>query len=104
MLLSCVLELLSCERCSFRTEIIAGGGFVSHHGPCQSVGTAPVPERREASMITTHALSILVLALALAFVLICAGFVYLQSRHSADLAAVSKRLDALEAGCRSEGR
>lgn len=55
-------------------------------------------------MITTHALSILVLALALAFVLICAGFVYLQSRHSADLAAVSKRLDALEAGCRPEGR
>lgn len=55
-------------------------------------------------MITTHALSILVLALALAFVLICAGFVYLQSRHSTDLAAVSKRLDALEAGCRSEDR
>lgn len=48
-------------------------------------------------MITAHALNILVLALALAFVLICAGFVYLQSCHTRDLAKVGERLDALEA-------
>ena len=45
-------------------------------------------------MITTHALSILVLALALAFVLICAGHVYLQGK----LNEVNARLDALEQG------
>lgn len=43
-------------------------------------------------MITTHVLSILVLALALAFVLICSGFVYLQR----EIAKASERIDALE--------
>lgn len=43
-------------------------------------------------MITTHALSILVLVLALAFVLICAGFVYLQH----ELSKANSRLDKLE--------
>ncbi len=45
-------------------------------------------------MITTHALSILVLALGLAFVLICAGHVYLQGK----LNEVNVRLAALEQG------
>lgn len=43
-------------------------------------------------MITTHALSILVLALALAFVLICTGFVYLQH----ELSKTNDRLAKLE--------
>ncbi len=48
-------------------------------------------------MITTHALSILVLALGLAFVLICAGHVYLQGK----LNEVNARLVALEQGADS---
>lgn len=47
-------------------------------------------------MISTHVLSILVLALALAFVLIAAATVYLQQVHQRDLAKVNERLCALE--------
>lgn len=50
-------------------------------------------------MITTHALTILVGALAFAFVLIGAGVVYLQRHIDEGLAKVNKRLDALEPGC-----
>ncbi len=49
-------------------------------------------------MITTHALTILVGALAFAFVLIGAGVVYLQRHIDEGLAKVNKRLDALEPG------
>lgn len=48
-------------------------------------------------MITIHALSILVLVLAVAVVLICAGLVHLQSRFTRAMGQVGKRLDALEA-------
>ena len=47
-------------------------------------------------MITTHALTILVGALAFAFVLIGAGVVYLQRHIDEGLAKVNKRLDVLE--------
>ncbi|MEY8315064.1 hypothetical protein [Adlercreutzia muris] len=49
-------------------------------------------------MITTHALTILVGALAFAFVLIGAGVVYLQRHIDEGLAKVNKRLDTLEPG------
>ena len=49
-------------------------------------------------MITTHALTIRVGALAFAFVLIGAGVVYLQRHIDEGLAKVNKRLDALEPG------
>lgn len=52
-------------------------------------------------MITTHALTILVGALAFAFVLIGAGVVYLQRHIDEGLAKVNKRLDALEPGRRA---
>lgn len=49
-------------------------------------------------MITSHALAVLVGALGFAFVLIGAGFVYLQRRLDEGLATAGKRLDALEVG------
>lgn len=48
-------------------------------------------------MITAHALNILVLALAFAFVLIAAATVYLQRIHERDLTKLNDRICALEA-------
>lgn len=47
-------------------------------------------------MISIHALSILVLLLAVGLVLLCSGVVYLQVCHSRELAKLNERLDRLE--------
>ena len=46
-------------------------------------------------MITTHALSILVLALAIAFLMLLAS----QGSHDCPLRRANARIDALEAAC-----
>ena len=47
-------------------------------------------------MISSHALSILILLLAVACVLMCSALVYLQHRIDRGIAAVNERLNALE--------
>lgn len=49
-------------------------------------------------MISSHALSILILLLAVACVLMCSALVYLQHRIDRGIAAVNERLDTLERG------
>ncbi len=49
-------------------------------------------------MISSHALSILILLLAVACVLMGSALVYVQYRIDRGIAAVNERLDALERG------
>ncbi len=57
------------------------------------------PRERGKPMISSHALSILILLLAVACVLMCSALVYLQHRIDRGIAAVNERLDALEGPC-----
>lgn len=56
----------------------------------------PVPCERGNPMISSHALPILVLLLAVACVLMGSALVYLQRRIDRGIAAVNERLNALE--------
>ena len=53
-------------------------------------------------MISSHALSILILLLAVACVLMSAALVYVQHRIDRGIAAVNERLDALERGATAQ--
>lgn len=63
-------------------------------GPVKSVGVLRgASHEKEIPMITTHALSVLILALAIAFLIIVASHV----SHDFALRRVNARIDALEA-------